>query len=467
MADPTILSSEQPLVTSDFLYRKNRILARIFCAHPAKVWFAFSMSSLICLVIPAWWLNLLFITDASKNPVRYLGFMQSFNWAVMYTVVLPAIFAGAAALSRATTHQFQRLVTDLNLVVKDDGTPATDFPVYVATEVARYSHRLVITCVGIALLLVFADTYDLARGITSCAHTRSGVCSYPFKVKDWTVAFALDKQYLFAGPTAFHPSIRENLLFDSVAYAFEASVIFLGFFFLFKFWTVLKIFTDVLRESGNGYNFQPWWDDPSGRMGLRGMGNLFNTFLAMTLAFQVYILGLRLELIDRLAEPFWSYLTKIAEQTKNLTNLQRLWDLRAFEAINTGMFLLLTVGTLPIITIAWVPLFRLRPYLSKVRDEQETELMHAMGKVTQESAEGQKLRKRDDQVRKACMWPNGDASGWLFMVAMLVIACTAILPPLFAYFLGCGVLTLLVKWIPIPGKAAESEKKSSGREKAE
>jgi hypothetical protein len=237
-------------------------------------------------------------------------------------------------------------------------------------------------------------------------------------------------------------------MFDLVAYSMEGAVVFLGLFFVSKLWVTLHCFAKLVVDPKSGFILVPWWDDLKHRMGLRSVGSLFNRFLGITLAFQIYILILRFQLINRRSDPFWSYLSSIADQTKHLTNLQRLWDLRAFDAFSNGLILLILFGTLPLVVIAWVPILKLRPYLREVRETVDEEVHRKLDFATGD--EKTQLLKRAEQVELACMWPNGDATAWLFIVAMVVCALVTILPPLAAYFIGMGVVTSLVKLAPFP-----------------
>ena len=92
-----------------------------------------------------------------------------------------------------------------------------------------------------------------------------------------------------------------NVAFDVVAYAIEAFVIFIGFFFVLKFWLFLSVFSSTLRSDASDYEFQPLLHDPDRTLGLRPLGRFMNLYLFLVIVFEIYILGRRLQLIGKAA----------------------------------------------------------------------------------------------------------------------------------------------------------------------
>jgi hypothetical protein len=119
--------------------------------------------------------------------------------------------------------------------------------------------------------------------------------------------------------------------------------------------------------------------------------------------------------------------------------------------------LLLIFGMLPIIAISWVPLLKLRPYLTEVRDRNDEETHRKLAQFAAGSPDATQLDLKAKAIEQACIWPNGDTTGWLFFVMMIVIATLAVLPPFAAYVVGLGIVSTLVKVVPLPWAQKDSK----------
>jgi hypothetical protein len=440
------------LDTPTFMYGDSKLLGKFFGTAPSRIAFSLFLLSIVVLVLPAWGLNLLFITDHGDHDVS-IGFLQSLNWSMMYPIVLPLLFASAAALSSECTRRIARLADPegMNVIRHDDGSSASDFMEALSAKIVQRSRPLFWGCLILTAVLVAADTWTMFGSISlAILHRHQPLSTYIHSDWDWTVAFAMNAQRFQLGGNGQPPGIVANALFDLAAYLMEAGAIFLGLYFVGKFWITLNAFSDLLVDPRSGFSFFPWWEDRFHRMGLRSIGYLFNRFLGITIAFQMYVLYLRLQLINRHSCSFWEYASSIADQTKHLTELQNFWNLRAFNSISVGLLLLLILGTLPIIVISWVPLLKLRPYLMQVRDKNEEQTHKELQRLQPGSPEAIVLDARAKAIDDACIWPNGDAAGWLFFITMIVVAVLSVLPPFIAYVIGFGIIGALAKVVPLP-----------------
>jgi hypothetical protein len=319
------------------MYDDAKVLGRFFTAAPSRVGFSIFLLSFIVLLLPAWGLNILFITDERGHGAS-VGCLQSLNWSLIYPIVLPLIFANAAILSQECTRRMERLADPqgMNVIRHDDGGPADDFMKAFSEGIRRWNRALFWSCLTLTCVLLVADTWGLIHSIASALQHRDMPPSRFIRSDwDWTISFAMDSQHFRMAGAGRHPGIILNSLFDLVAYAMEGAAIFLGLYFVGKVWITLRVFAHLIVDPRSGFTFFPWWEDRSHRMGLRGVGYLFNRFLGITIAFQAYILYLRLQLISRHSYPFWDYVSRIADQTKHLIELQNFWALRAFDSIST------------------------------------------------------------------------------------------------------------------------------------
>ena len=345
------------------------------------------------------------------------------NWSVMYTIVFPAVFGGLIYMITLLRKALGRL-TQIAVIRKavngsDDHVPA--FEAYVAAEMAKSARPLTWVCAGLAVTLSVIHGAGLIFFLLSRGRP---------PVDDWTTMYRL-------GSVPFWG----NLLFDIVAYSFECFIIFLGFFFVLKFWLFLHIFSLALRRSGVPYEFDPLVHDPDQTLGLRPLGEGINLYLLLVVVFETYVLGRRLQLITKAGEYTLSeYLTKLVDGS---WSFQRVIDPRLYQwnTIDAGLWALLIFLTLPLIVGAYLPLWTLRRYLKQRRDDLwlESARAHDDARRRGDEQEASALEKRMLQLGKAQLWPNGDASGWRLLGLAVAIALAAWAPPLCAALVATGL----------------------------
>lgn len=426
-----------------FMFSGHRRLGVFFSADPFQLGIFLSASAILFLLVPAFLVHVALIKDTKASEWPWIGFWQTWNWSVMFPLILPVIFAGTAALSRASYTIFEGLTVAYTLgttaaVTKKDDRPASDFTTSISEQIA-HSERIVFwIVVALTALLTIADTRQLVIGFyENVMHN----VAQPFQYLDWTVAFALphDRFYFYGFP---HPGIWGNIAFDVLAYSAQTGAIFLGLFWMGKYWITLNAFTTQLIDNDVDFKFNPWWADPMCRMGLTDVGVLFNGFLVIAALFQIYVLGHRLQLIESSGTPLMEYARDIY---KNPHDPAVLWAHRAFTACNPGMWLLLIFVLLPIVVVAWVPLVRFRHYLKAVQRERYRSLRGKLDGHSEDSPEAKEVLRDWDRVNKANIWPNGDFAGWVFLVGMLVLAIAAWFPPGLGYLIVGGGGALLFK----------------------
>ena len=413
-------------------------LAAFFSRDPVRLGFLLALGSFLILMLPALVFHVALIKDLQTLKWPWVGFWQRWNWAGMYVVILPLIFAGAASLSQESLRIFDSLTTgEVPVVTKSDKSPALNFADEITIHAARYATWAFWATVVLTIVLTVVDTNELAVGFYRYFRHKPHI----FTDLDWSVAFDLSRnRFFFYG---FHQrGVFPNLCFDLLAYAAQATAIFLGLFWIMMYWATLNAFSTLLVNTEIDFHFDPWWEDPEQRMGLFDVGKLFNGFLAIAVLFELYVLGHRFQLIARAGRPLVPYAKEIWLHPKDLS---MLWAARAFDTCTPGMWLLLIFVLLPIVVIAWVPLMRFRRYLNTVKKQKRATLRGELKALKLGTPERKAALDLWFQINKTNIWPNGDFAGWSFLVLMFVLAGAAWFPPFLGYLLAGGGLTLLSK----------------------
>ncbi len=424
----------------NLLYRRQRRLGIFFSCAPIRLGLSLGCGAVLFLMVPALGAHVAFIRDSQTQSWPWVGFWQRWNWAAMYVIVLPLIFAGTAGLSQLSLAIFDGLTTGkYPAVKKSDGSAAVDFADAISIQASQYAAPLFWFAVVVTIFLTVVDTRDLASGFYDY-FTRA---PHNFTDSDWSVAFALPKnRFSFYGFR--QTGAVANLLFDLLAYTGQTAVVFLGLYWIMMYWATLNAFSVQLVDQNIDFHFDPWWDDPKFRMGLLEVGSLFNGFLAVATLFELYVLGHRFQLIARGGTPLGQYAKEIKEAP---TDLHILWAHRAFDSCTPGMWLLLIFILLPIVVIAWVPLIRFRGYLNSVKRDKYESLKEELRIYKHGTPERKAALDLWGKINKANVWPNGDFAGWSFLVFMFVLAGASWFPPFLGYLLAGGGATLAYKFV--------------------
>src|SRR5215467_2496223 len=102
------------------LFHGQWLLGSIFSTNPATVLLCGVAAALVFLDLPAFFLGLY---DMRTKPNG--GFFFRPNWGPLYTVVLPAIFAGAAAMTRHVEAAIRDLSSEgIGVIVPTSSYPA-------------------------------------------------------------------------------------------------------------------------------------------------------------------------------------------------------------------------------------------------------------------------------------------------------------------------------------------------------
>jgi hypothetical protein len=402
----------------------HRYAEKIVRSGPLKFAGWLSVAAIIALLLPARFIGVHSLPGTNED----VGIWWQANWSLQFVVVLPAIFGGFVALAY-WSHGALGTLCDAkrSVIVKSDGAPADDYHTYISRLLRTSARRVTWTAIVLAIILSLVDILTVVRAVRQWDQ-RGSLDGYE---SDWSVAF-----------TFTDVSRSANLAFDALAYTVQGVAIFLGFFCLMKFWLFMQAFSISLRDRGHPYEYKPWLYDPEHRLGLKPIGRIFNIFLLIVVAFQIYVLIHRLQQIHlRGSYRINEYLNKLFSGRNTFTSVTD-GSLYSWQTIDEGTWLLLILMTLPMIAVAYFPLWKLRGYIKrsieKFYDEDMLQLEAAKTRGDSETAD--RLQERIECWLKAEVWPNGDDAGWRLLGANVAISLAAWAPPLFIWFASAGLI---------------------------
>jgi len=397
--------------------------------------------------------------DCDPEREHDVGITHQANWLLVIPLLVPVIIA---TLSTYTKH-FYQAVKDLEAgrIIKrkdtlDTGLSGVGFADLLTTRVGDRAQISLIVLVSLVFPFLYVDTIDLTAGYWY-NHTKSRQLKaverddsepvYVFQEEDWSVAFAFeDWQKLEAAPGAEYrePNSTENLIFVVYAYALQGLLAFLAVFWLIKILQSLVLFAGILEKPDTGYTLVPDDKDPNKKLGLSRLGQFYNALLFSIVAFEVYVLAHRIQQVE------------LAGQSDPLAYLERIWEaigqrdffnpeIYAFSSMDLGMYLQLFVLILPVGIVCWLPLFKLRAYVEKKKNELADEYRHRREQASQEDEDlAEDYQARISRLDKANVWPNGDAIAWRLLILMLALWLCAILPPALPVMVSAGLVGEMV-----------------------
>jgi uncharacterized membrane protein YhaH (DUF805 family) len=411
---------------ADFFASGHAALKRLIAWSPTALGVRLALAAIVCLMLPARLIGV----HSMPTPGDDRGFWFEANWSLMFPLVLPVLFAGFNYMIGLIRHALDVLTSEQLRVIIKRKEATHDFDRYISEHLAESATPLTLAASGLAIVLTLADVWHVLPSIVHRATRPTYV--------DWTTMFANGRVDYWS-----------NVAFDVVAYTAEGLAIFLGFFFILKFWLFLKIFSDSLRDDAVGYEFNPLVHDPDRRLGLRPLGAFMNLYLLLVIVFETYVLGRRLQLVGKSGLfSVSAYLSALASGARGVKNL---FDPRMYQwnTIDTGLWLLLIFMTLPLIVGAYFPLWTLRRYVRKRRDDlwAESARAHEEAMTQGDEVEAAKLAKQMQVLEDAQLWPNGDATGWRLLAVSLALGIAAWAPPLCAALVALAIALELGKWV--------------------
>jgi hypothetical protein len=423
------------VTTQELLYCRHPALGKLFSRTPIYLGIFLSFSWTILLFGSAAIVGVLTIPTVLEPPHNGTGILARANWSLMYPVILPFLFGVASWISGNLVTTVERLTWPENkIILTKDGQIPTDYAAKLSDFIFRRAGKVGVVLIVLVVLIFIADTKDIFYGVWR--HSRDA--DYQFPVWDWSVAYAMHP----AAPGWTPPSLILNLGFDFIAYAVEASAIFLGFYWIVTFWLFLKGVCDLMIPEDAPFKFNPMWEDPSAVLGLAPLGRAFNSFLFQSLAFEAYIFFHRIQMIEwRGGAGSARQLFADSLRCSLKFDLACILQSNRWDAVDNGLWLLLICLSLPIIIISYLPLWQLRNYITR----QKNSLFDSTERVLNDALEhgnevlASKLTRKKQALEDASIWPNGQLVGWALFGSTCVLAFAAWFP---ALLLPVGIVAL-------------------------
>ena len=424
------------------LFRGNPWWGSFFAGSALRTALCFSAASLVLLILPAWILNLPAdggVPFVTKKP----------NWSLMYPIVIPIILGGMVSVCMKMRRALIQLIKT-EVILPQGGKTRTSFLYFVSDSLSGQSRRLLQFSVTVTVIIMAVDTWDVWLGYWNSKYFDRGW--------DWETAF-------IQWPKAFrfpdHQVKLQDFVLTLVAYSFQAAVCLVACYWVGKYWQFLRCVAEVIRGRNPDYKFNPLLFEPKHRFGLFPLAPLFNAFLILTVAFQVFGLGHRLqqhehyrhtsaiEYVQGLFEADTkskAAAPKEAGEKKefefsvagmlNLTKRDYSFD----TLLHTSTILPIILTTIPFVVISFLPLGVIYSTLEKYRDKEYDKNSRALDTAKGAGRKDQAdiYLSRLEALDKANIWPNGDLTGWAFLCLIVALSVGAWLPPVLVYFVAAG-----------------------------
>jgi len=428
--------------TRELIFKGHGIVGRLFTSNPFLVAGAASGLAILFLNLTAGLLGLGHILDQNGKDV---GYYAKYNWSLVYPILAPLLISLGIFAFRQMRDAVYELIEDsprrAPVIVDEAGNVAENYPLFLSDALAAGAGWIECLAGVAAVAITLVDTADLWPGFIN-----SGTFS-PSRVPEWDTAFRIHGSQMFGKTGA-------NFVFDLVAYTFQTALIFLGLFFLMKYWMFLKTMTQIIDRDRPPFRFKPLVCDLERRLGLKPLGWVFNLFLAVVVLFQAFAFYHRIELIDGYQNnPPNTYFKNIWGEVRRHKDEGTVPQVRALLKLpvstyawshlaNPSSWLPLVFSVPPIIVVCLLPLGRLFWYLRR-EVKLQTELTNAelaRAKTDKDKKRADEMEKEYKCLRETTIWPNGNVAGASFLILMVALAIGTACPPLLVWGLASGFL---------------------------
>jgi hypothetical protein len=452
----------------EFLFPDEPIVGAILTSNPVLLFLTLSIACSSLLLLPAWGLDLLSIPVHFPNCPNWhshvppdsqtnVGILYKWNWSIGYSFLLPLIFSLSTIACRSIRRSLAQLVDEGTVQPdSDDMDGCSDsFIAQIATKMRRWDRIAFRGSVVLAVLVCVGAGYSnflIYMKVFASGSLRQWYEPCLWDDLDWMHGWTIP------GHQGSWLHMTGNFALYLVAQIVQGFVIFLASYFVLKFLTLTQSFSTVVIEDGSGFHFEPFISDPDKCLGLRPIGRLFSTFLLLSIVFQIFAFGLRLQqIILKEGTSLFSYFSTVAVNVKDLskgasdtaTAMQSLHRLSGFDTLNSGLVETLILMIVPMSVIAWWPIVRLRNYVASVRQKQlrAFRIEEQQARQTQKYDTAKHIAEDMEKLTKASIWPNGFKVGWgsfFFLFALLV---STIAPPLIVPLVSGGIGLKILKKI--------------------
>jgi phosphatidylethanolamine-binding protein (PEBP) family uncharacterized protein len=427
-----------PYSPRTFLFERHPLLGRLFGARPWMVFCLFAVIALVGLDLPAWLLNLHSLPHEGWDnsipgactvdlPENDRGLFHQYNWSIVYTVAVPLYFAFAAKFSTMLRGAAIGIARRPGGVIR--GSRERPFVAFLHDEVTRYARATLVFAWGVTFAVMAIDTRQLWEAFLFDQFS----CLRPY----WAMGFFHENRVDY----------DRNIAFNLIAYSMQGMFVFLLAFVTAKFFLVLHIvsrtirgrYNAVVRPTGDDrYVFDPYWGDPEHRMGLGPLGRPYNAYIILTLLVTLFAVLYRMQTIGEKGglHAYWADFGALLGG-----DFSQLGELGRWDAMTSGMKVMLVALAIPCVIIIYFPLLRIRSFL---RQQRVAQLRICSGLRTSPLLAEQREVHLDiiDAVVRTNVWPNGDGIALLAMYSWISLYLTAVYPP--ALLLAVPALAVLL-----------------------
>jgi hypothetical protein len=379
----------------------------------------------------------------------------------MYPLAIPLLLAMAVAVSQRMKDCVVELESNGRISNRAGHDDAGSYGAVLSGFLRKHAKALVRIALGVSIVVTLIDTYNLWVGYLP------GQLPPPSRKPEWDTGFnVLNWGSAYFSPDFLRyvqnpPSKLANLFLDLVAYCLQALVLFFAFYWVGKFLMLLYAFAELIGNRHPSHQFNPLTEDLEMRLGLAPMATLFDSFLAITVLIEAYAFYHRLHLIKLHNQvPFLNYVTTtlkniIVPQANSsmpypLSQFQEIFkaDNWALNALDVSAIITITLMTIPIFVVCFLPMWRIRKVIEDRRKAELRRLQKDYSEAVraQDYQRVQAVKHEKESLENANIWPNGDARARRYLTLIFALAAGAVAPPLLALVIIAGISESVTKY---------------------
>jgi len=403
--------------SKDLFFRDNPRIGWFF-ARPKKTLIIFLVSGLsICVLV---WL----VSTISGKPLGSLptspdrcdgcnvGFFYRPNWALMYAIMLPAIFSLMSSIlvkSKAAVNALSSSRIRVFSPARTDKTQGFEDFLYLKMRERKWRWSIHPIAIVAALIATGWTAYLL-----------------------WTNPSATGDDW-----------VGQMRQFAICVFFIQGLYIFLGVFWVLKFTSFIVSFIRLAVGRTTGFRLNPMLYDPVHRMGLGLMGGALNQFAVATLLFESYVAIYGIQAAADLHKVSIAKYIHDALASKGLWQVFSLADFpRLFQFSGAGRIALVALSVLLWMIYIAIPVFWLWPRLIHMRKNAWRHFARRVESANRhnDATRVKSLEKKFEALAASSFWPNGPSAGLGLAFALLVIPLLAVYPPVGGYLATSGVI---------------------------
>jgi len=425
-----------PSTDGPILFEGNPRVQRLYSGSAAAFLLRASAPGLLMLVLAV-------LAGVASIPATYpdgdqdnLGIFWQANWSLTFVVVVPALLFCTRLLSTRIEHSLGQL-EEIEVIVPTDPERHPSLLSEIRRRIRERARLFAILSLLGAAALLIADSFDLVVWINAQvdAMANGELCGPRFAEMDWVSAFADRSCWhdIELSPDFVPVGLWTNVAFDIYAYGLQTFWAFLALLMISKLGLFFYLMADYFGRDDSPFRIEPLWDDPSRRLGLASLGNIYNLMLTMLILFEGYVVLHRFQEVAQ--NEHSSILSYLRELTVAVGEPPRWLDpeLLQLATVDVGTwFSILIIGPF-VFVICWFPLFKIRNYIEERRIEltKEYALARKAAKAAGDEAATDAFDRKARALDGSSVWPNGDRTAWRFLYATIALWVGSIMPMAF------------------------------------